>query len=236
MENDNNQITQKISISKKYFGGLGLSAVYIIAFFAMQIIGMAIMFIISIVMGIDTENFMSNSLVLCTTMSAIMIAIWYYFAYGRKKEEREKLSLKGYAILVLLSIGMYFVSSFLATITSGWFEDAGSKFDQLMEMIDMGNPVLTFFAAALMAPLGEECLLRGMVLRNLQKYKFSVTAAIIIQGVLFGVIHGNLIQGIYAIPLGILYGYVAYRTKSVWPSIMMHFINNSISQIVSMIG
>lgn len=237
MENNVNEINQNNSISKKHFAGIGLSVMYIIAYFAMQIVGMVVMIVIAIITGnnINKPGYLTDCFAVCTALSAIMIAVWYYFSYGRKKEESQKLSLKMYAVLVLISMAMYMVSNILVVITSELFEDAGSKYEQLMESMDSGNPIVAFLAVAIMAPLGEECLLRGMVLRTLQKYKFSVAAVIIIQGVMFGIIHFNLVQGIYAIPLGIIYGYVAYKSKSVWPTIFMHFINNAIAQIISSI-
>ena len=36
----------------------------------------------------------------------------------------------------------------------------------------------------------------------------------------------NLIQGIYVLPLGLLYGYIAYKFNSVIPTMICHFINN----------
>lgn len=58
--------------------------------------------------------------------------------------------------------------------------------------------------------------------------------AILFQGVLFGLYHGNIVQGIYACILGCLLGFVAYKANSLLASMILHFsINLSVLFIPS---
>ncbi|MEN8138449.1 MAG: type II CAAX endopeptidase family protein [Bacteroidota bacterium] len=83
---------------------------------------------------------------------------------------------------------------------------------------------------AIFAPLLEEILVRGLVLRGyLQNY--TPNKAIIASAIFFGFIHLNPWQFIAGFISGLLLGYLYYKTKSLTPSILVHFLNNSLSVI-----
>ncbi|MDE7205836.1 MAG: CPBP family intramembrane metalloprotease, partial [Lachnospiraceae bacterium] len=89
-------------------------------------------------------------------------------------------------------------------------------------------------AAVLLAPISEECIMRGMIFLNLKKY-FSAPAAIVIQAVIFGIFHMNWVQGIYVIPVGLALGFLAEKSKSVLPCIYMHMLNNFMSIVLALL-
>lgn len=49
------------------------------------------------------------------------------------------------------------------------------------------------------------------------------TAAIIAVGLIFGLIHGNVVQAVYAAALGILLGEIFAHSRSIYASILCHF-------------
>ena len=57
--------------------------------------------------------------------------------------------------------------------------------------------------------------------------------AILITALIFGVIHINPAQVVNAFFLGLLLGWLFYRTGSLWPSICAHILNNSLSVLLS---
>ena len=65
------------------------------------------------------------------------------------------------------------------------------------ENIAGGNAFGTFMIAVIAAPVVEEILFRGIVLRSMRKFT-PVWAAILISSVLFGVYHLNIVQAAYA--------------------------------------
>lgn len=75
------------------------------------------------------------------------------------------------------------------------------------------------------APLAEELLFRGVVLRALQPCgkKFAVLAS----AILFAGFHGNFAQGIYAFFIALLLGYVTVEYGIVW-AMGLHVFNNLI--------
>ncbi|WP_322545678.1 CPBP family intramembrane glutamic endopeptidase, partial [Clostridium perfringens] len=90
---------------------------------------------------------------------------------------------------------------------------------------------MAILTVGIVAPFAEEFLFRGVVYKTLSK-NISLKWTIVIQGILFGIYHGNLIQGIYAAFLGIIFGFVTYKTKSLIPAIIMHMVNNTIAVIL----
>ncbi|MCL2069136.1 MAG: CPBP family intramembrane metalloprotease [Oscillospiraceae bacterium] len=76
----------------------------------------------------------------------------------------------------------------------------------------------------------EEALFRGVMLQSLRRFgdNFAVWAT----SVLFAFIHGNLMQGPYALLLGLVIGYFVVRSGSIWVGVIVHFINNLIALIL----
>lgn len=84
--------------------------------------------------------------------------------------------------------------------------------------------IYTFISIVCVTPLFEEWLFRGIILNSfLQRYSFF--KAIFLSAILFALLHGGL-QILTAAFLGILTGYIYYATKSIWPGIVLHGINN----------
>ena len=84
----------------------------------------------------------------------------------------------------------------------------------------------TFISVSVFAPLFEEWLCRGLILRGLLS-KTTPALAIAISAAFFAVIHGNIWQGLPAFGMGLLFGYAYYRTGSLKLTMLMHFTNNT---------
>lgn len=85
------------------------------------------------------------------------------------------------------------------------------------------------------APLFEELLFRGIILRGyLRKRKPWV--GILFSGLLFGALHILPVHVFFASIVGIALGYVYYRTRSLGLVILIHFINNGLSYLLSQLG
>lgn len=84
-----------------------------------------------------------------------------------------------------------------------------------------------FVFAAVVAPVFEEFVFRGVLLQTLKPYGNGL--AIFFTGILFGLYHGNLSQCFYAAAIGIALGYIADVTDSVLPTTVIHLLVNSIA-------
>lgn len=75
------------------------------------------------------------------------------------------------------------------------------------------------------SPVTEEIIFRGLVFNRMRRY-MPHAAAVIASGVLFGIYHGNLVQGLYGGCMGILMPYLYERTHSFFTSCLFHAAAN----------
>ena len=84
-----------------------------------------------------------------------------------------------------------------------------------------------FIAIVILAPLCEEPVFRGFIMRGWLRYGFK--AGVIGSGILFGLQHAQLSGAIPLSLAGILLGIVAFRAGSLWPAVVVHAVYNGIS-------
>ena len=93
-----------------------------------------------------------------------------------------------------------------------------------------------YIVIALIAPLMEEMVFRGAILRRLLQTGESgapltarqIWSGIALSSFLFAMIHGNPAQMPHAFVIGLLLGWLYYRTGSIIPGMVYHWVNNSI--------
>ena len=90
----------------------------------------------------------------------------------------------------------------------------------------------SFLVTAIFAPIFEEWLCRGMVLRGLLT-KMKPVWAIVISALFFALIHMNPWQALNAFAIGLIMGYVYYKTGSLWLTMLIHFVNNGSSVVLA---
>ena len=103
----------------------------------------------------------------------------------------------------------------------------------MLESLTGGTFWVNFLSVSIFAPLFEEWLCRGMILRGLLHSKVRPVWAIVISAAFFAIIHMNPWQAVPAFVFGCLFGYVYYRTGSLKLTMLMHFTNNTMSLILS---
>ena len=90
-----------------------------------------------------------------------------------------------------------------------------------------GGPVwASILLVGIMAPVFEEWLCRGEVLRGLLR-KVKPVWAIVISALFFAAIHGNPWQALNAFLIGCVLGYVYYKTGSLILTMIIHATNNT---------
>ena len=84
---------------------------------------------------------------------------------------------------------------------------------------------------AILPAICEEFLHRGVLLNGLKE--IGIKKAILISSLMFGLLHFNINQFFYATILGMLMALVSVVSKSIYPAMIIHFINNAISVYLS---
>lgn len=113
--------------------------------------------------------------------------------------------------------------------------DMPSWLEETMKKMLENTPVwVTLISVSVFAPLFEEWLCRGIVLRGLLK-TMRPFSAIAVSAAFFAILHMNPWQAIPAFLLGILFGYAYYKTGSLKLTMLMHCVNNTSAVILSRI-
>ncbi len=147
-----------------------------------------------------------------------------------KKKEKPWNPVKYWAtrlpILFVIGYGLQLCVSALIAILSTAFPSAFASYKELIQSLAGSDiDVMTFIAVSFLAPIGEELMFRGVTF-HYAKGALQIKSAILLQAVLFGVYHLNLIQFVYALVIGYLLGMLADRSGSVIPGIVLHMIIN----------
>ena len=158
---------------------------------------------------------------LATLALGVHLLAWKYV---KRKDLRMDFPNTGKVMIasVVLIVGMGLWMNYLTELTElpNTMEDLFAKL--------MTHP-LGIIPIVVLAPIVEELLFRGgMQGYLLRKWKNPVWA-IIIPALVFGAIHGNPAQSFFAAILGVVLGWIYYRTGSLLPGMLMHFINNGTS-------
>ena len=105
--------------------------------------------------------------------------------------------------------------------------------EQSIENINSDVLIIYIIYSVILAPITEEILFRGMILKNLSVVNKKF--AIIFSSFLFGLFHENFPQMITATLIGILLAYVAVKSDSILIPIGLHIFNNVSNEIISYI-
>jgi sodium transport system permease protein len=91
-----------------------------------------------------------------------------------------------------------------------------------------GRPfILVFLVFAVTPAICEELLFRGLLLSGLRK--LGPTAAVVISSLLFGLAHASVYRLLPTAFLGALIGLVRLRTRSIFPGMIIHALNNGLA-------
>ncbi len=145
---------------------------------------------------------------------------------------------------VLLGISLW---PLVMTMTEGWHAAYGLLFgsekqeqwhakliettSEQVARIRMVDPRVILFAFSVIPALCEEWFFRGMLLRSLLKWN-SVWKSILISAMVFGSFHvlsNSVIALDRLLPstlIGVMLGYLAYKSDSIWPGVILHSLNN----------
>ncbi len=123
-------------------------------------------------------------------------------------------------VVSLLTVVWMIPDGYLAELVN-LQDNLKDEFQMLMQ-----NP-FGLLSICILAPIAEEIICRGIILSFLLKLVRRPWVAIVGSAALFGIIHMNPIQIFDATLVGILLGWLYYRTGSLIPSIVVHIVNNT---------
>lgn len=174
------------------------------------------------------------------SLSCIVIfGIWYYWRYEGDYLPRPSKTFHPLALLgiILMVPGAQYISSIIMVIAGSIRPALLEEYTELLESTGLSDniPLLMIIYAVVLAPVGEELIFRGVTLRAARK-AMPFWLANILQALLFGIFHMNIMQGLYTFVFGLILGYVCVKGGSIYYSILLHLLYNfwgtCISQLI----
>lgn len=217
-------------------------------YFAIPILAIALHFLLSNllyflverlvldVFHIPPQQFMKYSYWGEILIYAVLILVFFvlYKLLWRKEESgtRTAANLKDIAGSLIAGFGICGISGLWIMLAEQFpsLQKSVEAMNAGAENIAGGNAFGTFMIAVVAAPVVEELLFRGIVLRSMRKFT-PAWAAILVSSVLFGVYHLNIVQAVYATLMGIAAGILYEKKRNLLFPILVHFANNLITML-----
>ncbi len=186
--------------------------------------------------GLLPSGIITSFLIQIVVMLAIPLLMYGLLTSKNIKETLtdcgvKKISSKIIAISIILGFVLYFINTFVADafasiISLFGYESLSSS--SAPSNITYGLLFKELILSCVLPGICEEFLHRGIMLHAHKKYA-NTRFCLIISSILFGLIHLNIRQFFYAAILGFLMGYVTLVADSIIPSMIIHFMNNFLS-------
>ena len=141
---------------------------------------------------------------------------------------------------LLMWVGLFIIMLIVGNIIMSLLPAQQESMGQLEEMLKIpDNIFLNILIVAAVPAICEEFLFRGFIFSSIRgktdkdrNNNKRVRNAIIISGIMFGIMHMDLTKLITTSILGIGIAYVVYKTGSIFTGILIHFINNAVAVII----
>lgn len=161
------------------------------------------------------------------------------------KADKENISLNlenpesplVFALSIPMGLMLCFAGDYISSVIATLFEQIGITLTSVpeFEVPTDGTPLFLFAFSTIVPPaIIEEFTLRSVTMQPLRKY--GDRFAIIMTALVFGLMHRNAVQGIFAFFAGIVFGYISIAANSVWPAVIVHALNNGFSVLLNVLN
>lgn len=202
---------------------------YFVAFAAIQMLaGAIVMFVHQMIKGPGADSLGATELILTTALMDVVTLVCF-LCLKCAELSPNWLRTRPWGVFFWCAL-----AAFGAILPSMFIQEMMPELPNLAEHefeLIMTSP-FGYIIIGLMAPLVEEIVFRGAILRALLRWKSNPWIGILISAALFSVIHMNPAQMPHAFLIGILLGWMYYRTDSIIPGVIYHWVNNSVAYLL----
>jgi hypothetical protein len=228
---------------KKFFYTFGICLYPILIYTAIQSsLGMFLAVVFGFFEGARDFNAImdvlkENALVItaiCAVVTSVVLSLFFNIDIknGRIKK-RGQIKAMDFIMAIVGGAGVSIALNIVIALTNMAGKD--TTFVEVSDMITSNPLFITIICAGILIPIVEEILFRGLIFNRI-KCQYNFVAGLLISSLLFGIYHGNIVQGIYATLLGIFLGFAYHKTKSILIPIFIHMGGNTFVSIYGKLG
>ncbi len=149
------------------------------------------------------------------------------------KKEVWKVPIWQYVILILGSILLTYGLNYLFTVTG--FTASSESYQNVAQSQYNVSLVVGLILYGVVSPFVEEVIFRGFLYGRMKVYMHWIVA-LFLSSLLFGIYHGNWVQGVYGLIMGLIFGLVYEKYKNFYLPVIMHSIANLVAFFVEING
>ena len=183
----------------------------------------------------DSFDYIFNVIIQVVILFGLSVLL---FSVMTKIKPRDTFKFFGYkkisakAVLISIGIGVivYFLNVFVASffnVLLALFGYSSSSSSITLSSYPFWLFLVNVLVSAVLPGICEETAHRGLLLKGLSGH--GQKTALILSSLLFGLMHMNIDQFFYATLIGFLVGYLALICDSIYPAMIIHFMNNFLS-------
>ena len=219
--------------------GIGYFLLYMAFTIAIQVVLSIVIVQIAAGMGItgqtQIQDFVNKNILGMTIVSGMLTVLFLYFWFKiPKKDIRKEWKLNSFALRDLIKVCLlsFSVSSVFSLLTLN-VDIENSRLiavsaQYYSSMVTYMGTILMVLNVLVIAPVAEELALRGIIYTRIEK-ELKPIVAIIVSAVLFGLMHfmaGGIILVAGAAIMGLVFGLLMYKYRSLWICIIAHICAN----------
>ena len=190
----------------------------------------------SLMMIFNQKYAMVIYIIFCAISIAVFFS-WYYIGFVKKDPKviyKKALGIKPFLLVFVLIACLYFVVTGAFTLVGILLPEVIKNYSELMELSSLGtNMWITVIYGIILGPIVEELCFRGVAFRLLEKAGLHFMLVIVIQAALFGLAHANVVQSLYTFGMGMVFGLLRYKYKTILVTIVAHMFFNFSGTIVA---
>lgn len=168
-------------------------------------------------------------------MLAAVITMPLFFWLYRKdqnlwRKEKRKITWIQWIIVIVAAAGLNILFSALMSFLVSDYGITSESQDALLS----SRMLFQILGMGIAVPVTEELIFRGLVYRKLERY-VSVKKAVLLGAAIFAVYHGNLLQILFAFPMGIILNLLYHRYEDLRVPILFHAVSNLMAVLLTAI-
>ena len=169
------------------------------------------------------------------TMLAAVITMPLFFWLYRKdqnlwRKEKRKITWIQWIIVIVAAAGLNILFSALMSFLVSDYGITSESQDALLS----SRMLFQILGMGIAVPVTEELIFRGLVYRKLERY-VSVKKAVLLGAAIFAVYHGNLLQILFAFPMGIILNLLYHRFEDLRVPVLFHAVSNLMAVLLAAI-
>lgn len=168
-------------------------------------------------------------------LAAIPIMSYFFIADNKKEGIRildyvRETKAADYLMIAAFGAGSALLLNMLIAVSG--LSRYDEKFSEISELIYAEGWFVLILMAGIIIPIAEELIFRALIYKRLRR-GYGIGFALVISSLLFGIFHGNLVQGVYAFLLGLLLALIYEKWENIYLCMLYHMAANTSSLLLS---